>query len=80
MLNRILAVIGVLLALLGVIVAPGVINPRRRRTPLPIHQFNPDQGEIPWELTGWIPVGFCEKRGSCSGEEWTWMPLFRRIK
>ena len=80
MFNRMLAVIGVLLALLGVIVAPGVVGMRRRRTQLPIHRLHPDDGDIPWDLTGWIPVGYCEKRGSSSGEEWKWMPLFRRIK
>ncbi len=80
MLSRIFAIIGILFALLGVVIAPGFLYRKLRRKPLPIHRLNPDESDIPWDLSRWIPVGFNDMRGPIPKKEWTWMPGFRRVK
>ena len=74
MITRILAILGILFALFGVIVAPRLITSSNRRRLTPLHRFHPDDGDVPWDLTDWIPVGFVERN------EWLWMPRLRRVK
>ncbi len=80
MLSRLFAIIGILFALLGVVIAPGILLRKLRRKPLPIHRLNPDESDIPWDLSRWIPVGINDMRGLVPKKEWTWMPRFRRVK
>jgi hypothetical protein len=77
---RILAIVGILLALLGVFVAPGLLTQGSRRRSFAIHRLHPDDGDTPWDLTGWIPVGRTDSRGPWTLRQWFWAPNFRRIK
>jgi len=74
MVTRLFAIVGILFALFGVLVAPRLISSTHRRRPQPLHRFNPDDGDAPWDLTNWIPVGFVAKR------EWHWMPRLKILK
>lgn len=80
MLSRFLAIIGILMALFGVIVAPRLLSRRLRSKPLAIHRFDPDESDIPWDLSNWIPVGILDLRKNLPEKEWTWLPAFRRVK
>ena len=80
MVNRAFAILGILLALFGLLVVPRALMRRDRRRPFALHRFHPDEGEIPWDLTDWIPVGFLNRAGAFMHSEWTWLPGFRRVK
>jgi len=74
MLTRVFAIVGILFALFGVMVALGMLTSSYRRRIKPLHRLHPDEGDVPWDLTDWIPVGFVE------GKEWNWMPKFRIVE
>jgi hypothetical protein len=80
MLTRLIAILGILMALFGVMIAPGMVSRSRRTNLLAIRRLNPDVDDIPWNLTNWIPVGIIDLRRSVPRREWTWMPGFRRVK
>jgi hypothetical protein len=80
MFNRFLAILGILFALFGVMVTPGFVTASSRRRLVPIQRIIPGEGDVPWDLTDWTPVGFIDKTGPWVKREWTWMPKFRRVK
>jgi hypothetical protein len=80
MLPRFIAIIGILMALFGIMIAPGFNSRRLRMRPLALHKFDPDESDLPWDLTNWIPVGILDVRNVTPEKEWTWMPGFRRVK
>lgn len=80
MLNRAFAILGILLALFGVLVVPGALTRAARRRVFGIHRFHPGDGDIPWDLTNWVPVGFLNRAGPFVHSEWTWLPGLRRVK
>jgi hypothetical protein len=80
MFHRVLALTGIVLALFGMIVAPGIVTREARRRILALHSIHPDEGDVPWDLTGWIPVGFLDRTAFIPRPEWRWMPRFRRVK
>ncbi|MCX6645120.1 MAG: hypothetical protein NTY09_01990 [bacterium] len=80
MFPRLIAIIGILMALFGVMIAPGFNSRRLRTQPLALHKFDPDECDLPWDLTNWIPVGILDVRKGTPEKEWTWMPEFRRVK
>lgn len=80
MFTRLLAILGITLALFGVLVVPTALTRAARRRALAIHRLHPDEGDTPWDLTYWIPVGMVDKRGPWVKREWFWAPGFRRVK
>jgi len=80
MILRLLAIVGVLLALFGLIVAPRIVTRGSRRLRHAIHQLHPDEDDVPWDLSGWIPVGFIDGMGPYARREWKWMPELKRVK
>ncbi len=80
MFYRLLAIIGILFALFGVMITPGFVTNASRRRLIPIQRIHPDSGDAPWDLTNWIPVGFIDKTSPWLIQEWKWMPKFKRVK
>ena len=74
MLFRVFTVTGIVLALLGFIVVQEVSTRKARRGNLAIHRFHPDDGFIPWDLTGFVPTGWVEKKEDIEEKEWGWSP------
>ena len=80
MIPRLLAILGILFALFGLMIAPGIMTRARRRRTFAIHRFHPDTSDIPWDLTNWIPVGILDRTGPFVKRDWTWLPHFKRVK
>ena len=80
MFPRTLAVIGILLSLFGVVVVPGILKRRSQRSPYPLHRIGPDEGDVPWDLSGFAPTGWHDSRGPVVKREWGWSPRFERVK
>jgi len=80
MLPRILAILGIFLALMGFMIAPGIMSRRTRSRPCAMHQIDPWDTDIPWDLTDWIPFGINDSTRRVVKKEWVWLPNFQRIK
>ena len=80
MFSRLLAIFGILLALLGVIVVPGIFAFSLRRRILAIHQNHKDDGDNPWDLTGFIPVGYPVHNGNEIENKWAFYPGFKKVE
>jgi hypothetical protein len=80
MFSRTLAILGILISLFGVIVVPGVLRKRSWLHPYAIHRVDPDEPDIPWDLTNSIPTGWTDIHNHVTKKEWSFSPRFERIK
>ncbi|HEX9744978.1 MAG TPA: hypothetical protein VGB30_06080 [bacterium] len=80
MIFRLLAMFGIVFALFGFATAPGFISRATRSRINPIHDLDTRDSELPWDLSGFVPVGIHDRRTHIPIRQWTMLPDFKRVK
>lgn len=70
--SKFLSILGILVALFGLIIAPGIMTRMSRRRIVPYHRLNPDESGAPFDLSDYHPLGVVETGDFVSKKYWAW--------